>query len=123
MAITALVLGILALISFVTVFGGFLFGLFGLIFGIIALVKARKGTGGGTGMAITGLVLSVLGLIGATLVAIVGWSFFVDTGGKDLVDCLNKAGTDQAKIDECERKWTENVEDRFSITLTPAPTP
>ncbi|WP_067834807.1 DUF4190 domain-containing protein [Nocardia lijiangensis] len=123
LAITALVLGILALLSFWTILGGVLFGLFGLIFGIIAFVKARKGTAGGTGMAVTGLILSVLALIGSILIAIVGWSFFVDSGGKDLIDCLDKAGNDQSKIDECERKWNQNIEDRFSVTLTPRPTP
>src|SRR5690606_25114817 len=123
LAIATLVLGILALISFWTVVGGYLFGVLGVIFGIVAAVKVRNGSGGGLGMTITGIVLSVLALIGATLFVIVGWSFFVDVGGKDLVDCLNKAGNDQAAIDECERQWTENVEDRFSITLTPGPVP
>lgn len=123
MAITALVLGILALLTFWSVVGGLLFGLFGLIFGIIAFVKTRRGTGGGTGMAVTGLVLSVLAIIGSILIGIVGWSFFVESGGRDLIDCLNKAGNDQAAIDECEREWEQNVEDRFSITLTPQPTP
>lgn len=123
MAITALVLGILALLTFWSVVGGLLFGLFGLIFGIIAFVKTRRGTGGGTGMAVTGLVLSVLAIIGSILIGIVGWSFFVESGGRDLIDCLNKAGNDQAAIDECERKWEQNIEDRFSITLTPQPTP
>src|SRR5690606_32356942 len=123
LAVAALVLGIVALLSFWTVVGGYLFGALGVIFGLIAAIKARKGTAGGFGMSITGIVLSVLALIGATLFVIVGWSFFVDMGGKDFVDCLNKAGNDQAAIDECERQWTENVENRFSITLTPAPVP
>ncbi|MBF6356743.1 DUF4190 domain-containing protein [Nocardia higoensis] len=123
LALTTLVLGILALVSFWTVVGGYLLGVLGIVFGIVAAVKARNGSAGGMGMTITGLVLSVLALIGATLFVIVGWSLFVDVGGKDLVDCLNKAGNDQAAIDECERRWTENIEDRFSITLTPAPVP
>ncbi|MFG1790727.1 DUF4190 domain-containing protein [Nocardia sp. NPDC049149] len=116
LAITALVLGILALLSCWTLVGGYLFGVLAIIFGLIAAVRS-----GGKGMAITGLVLGALGLIAAIVFTIVGYSFFVKTGGKDLVDCLNKAGNDQSKIEQCERDWNQNIEDRFSITLTPAP--
>ncbi|MET8650648.1 MULTISPECIES: DUF4190 domain-containing protein [Nocardia] len=123
MAVTALVLGILAIIGLLVVVGGFLFGVFAVIFGIIALVKVRRGTGGGTGFAVAGLVLGVLALIASTVITIVGWSLFVDSGGKDFLDCVNNAGNDQSKIDDCEREWQQNVEDRFSITLTPQPTP
>ncbi|WP_258562104.1 DUF4870 domain-containing protein [Nocardia africana] len=47
LAITALVLGIIALLTCWTVLGGILFGLVALIFGIIATVKARRGTAAG----------------------------------------------------------------------------
>jgi hypothetical protein len=75
------------------------------------------------GMAITGVVLGVLGIVGAILLTIVGYSFFVDSGGKDFVDCVNKAGNDQAEIERCEREWNQKLEDKFSITLTPPPAP
>ncbi|MFI6212305.1 DUF4190 domain-containing protein [Nocardia brasiliensis] len=123
LAITALVLGILALLTCWTVIGGFLFGVFALIFGVIAAVKARSGRAGGTGMAISGLVLGIFGMIIAGVLAVVGYSFFVDSGGKDFIDCVSKAGNDQAKLDQCERDWNQNLEDRFSITLTPPPAP
>ncbi|MET7770437.1 DUF4190 domain-containing protein [Nocardia sp. NPDC005366] len=122
-AVTALVLGILAIFGLLVVVGGFLFGVFAVIFGIIALVKVRRGTGGGTGFAATGIVLGVIALIAATVISIVGWSLFVNSGGKDFLDCVNKAGNDQSKIDDCEREWNQNIEDKFSITLTPRPTP
>src|SRR5690606_25224478 len=121
LAVAALVLGIVALLSFWTVVGGYLFGALGVIFGLIAAIKARKGTAGGFGMSITGIVLSVLALIGATLFVIVGWSFFDDMGGKGLVGGLKKSGNDRAAIDGCEGQWTENVENRFCFTLTQAP--
>ncbi|MBF6296068.1 DUF4190 domain-containing protein [Nocardia amamiensis] len=125
LAITALVLGIVGLLSFWTVVGGYLFGIFAVIFGLIAMFKARAGTAGGMGMAITGLVLGVLSLVGAVLLTIVGYSFFVESGGKDFVDCLNKAGSDQSKIEQCEREWNQKLQDRYSVTLTPPapPTP
>ncbi|MGY5310612.1 DUF4190 domain-containing protein [Nocardia gipuzkoensis] len=123
LAITALVLGILALLFFWTIIGGYACGVFAVILGVIAVVKARAGTAGGTGMAITGVVLGVLGIVGAVLLTIVGYSFFIDSGGKDFVDCVNKAGNDQSKIEQCEREWNQKLQDKYSITLTPPPAP
>ncbi|MFC9994423.1 DUF4190 domain-containing protein [Nocardia sp. NPDC127526] len=122
LAITALVLGILALLSFWTILGGILFGLFALIFGIIAMVKSKSGRAGGFGMALTGLILGLLGLAGSVVFLIVGWTVFEETGGKDFIECVSNAGNDQAKLDQCERDWNQRVEDKFSITLTPQPT-
>jgi amino acid transporter len=116
LAITALVLGILAVLSCWTLVGGYLFGALAIIFGLIAVLRS-----GGKGMAITGLILGAIGLIATIVITIVGYSFFVNTGGKDFFDCVNKAGNDQSKIDQCEREWNNKLEDRFSITLTPAP--
>lgn len=116
-------LGILGLLSCWTVVGGYLFGIFALIFGVVALIKARSGTAGGTGMAIAGLVLGVLSLIAAIVITVVGYSFFVDSGGKDFIDCISKAGNDQSKIDQCEREWNQKLQDKYSVTLTPPPAP
>ncbi|MCC3327782.1 DUF4190 domain-containing protein [Nocardia abscessus] len=123
LAITALVFGILALLFFWTIIGGYVGGVFAVIFGIIAVVKARAGTAGGMGMAIAGVVLGVLGIVGAVLFTIVGYSFFIDSGGKDFVDCVNKAGNDQSKIEQCEREWNQKLQDKYSVTLTPPPAP
>ncbi|MCM6776999.1 DUF4190 domain-containing protein [Nocardia sp. CDC159] len=121
LAIAALVLGILALLSFWTIVGGILLGLAGLIIGIIATLKARRGAAAGGGMAIAGLVLSLIALIASIVVTVIGVSFFTSSGGKDFVDCVNKAGGDQAKLDQCERDWKQTLENKYSVTLTPAP--
>ncbi|MGK8521279.1 DUF4190 domain-containing protein [Nocardia asteroides] len=123
LAITALVLGVLALLFFWTVIGGYLFGILAVILGIVAVFKARAGTAGGMGLAIAGVVLGVLGIVGAVLFTILGYSLFVDSGGKDFLDCVNKAGNDQSKIEQCEREWNQKMQDRFSVTLTPPPAP
>ncbi|MBH0781227.1 DUF4190 domain-containing protein [Nocardia bovistercoris] len=123
MAITALVLGILAILGLLVVFGGFVFGLFAVIFGIIALVKSRRGTGAGAGMAVAGLILGIIGIVAASVIAVLGFRFFEEIGGTDYVDCLSNAGGDQAKIEQCERDFQQNIEDKYSITLTPRPTP
>ncbi|MFF0456269.1 DUF4190 domain-containing protein [Nocardia africana] len=122
LAITALVLGIIALLTCWTVLGGILFGLVALIFGIIATVKARRGTAAGGGMAMAGLVLGLLGLIAGIVIAAIGVNFFVNNGGKDFLDCVNKANGDQSKIDQCQRDWNQTLENKYSVTLSPRPT-
>ncbi|MFF2553600.1 DUF4190 domain-containing protein [Nocardia sp. NPDC058058] len=125
LAITALVLGIIAVLTFWTVIltvVGVFFGLLAAIFGLIAMMKARKGTSGGFGMAVAGLILGVLSLIGGVVIGILVWVVFKDNGGTDLVDCLNKAGNDTAAQQRCQDDFQQRIEDKFSITLTPAPT-
>ena len=60
LAIASLILGIFAFIPAI----GFLLGITALVLGIIALVKTKKDNNtGGKGMAITGIVLGSLGMI------------------------------------------------------------
>lgn len=71
LAIASLVLGIVSIVgaiplSFVTI----VVALVGLILGIIALRKVSKGTGGGKGMAIGGVVTSAIGFILSAVVLI-----------------------------------------------------
>lgn len=70
-AIASLVMGIVSILgalplSFITI----VVALVGLILGIIALRKVRKGTGGGKGMAIGGVVTSAIGFILSAVVLV-----------------------------------------------------
>ncbi|MBF6176099.1 DUF4190 domain-containing protein [Nocardia blacklockiae] len=122
LAITALVLGILAVLGLLIFFGAVILGPFAVLFGIIAAVKARRGTAGGFGMAVTGIVLGVLALAGAVAEAIVGYSFFVNHGGRDYMDCIRDAGSDQSKVQQCEDDFRQTLENNLSVTRTPQPT-
>ena len=71
LAIASLVMGIVSILgalplSFITI----VVALVGLILGIIALRKVRKGTGGGKGMAIGGVVTSAIGFILSAVVLV-----------------------------------------------------
>jgi hypothetical protein len=66
LAIASMVLGIIALLlSWIPIINNFaaVLALVGLGLGIPALISGRRGTRGGTGLAITGLVTSVLALV------------------------------------------------------------
>lgn len=105
-AIAAVVLGSVSIVLFflgITV----LLALLGLIFGIVALVKAGKVTGTKKGMGITGLVLSGIGLIlsGIALAfwVVVGgmtWQILQDPAAQE---CISQymADQDQAAYEQC----------------------
>ncbi len=109
MAITALVVGIVALLGSWTVVGGILLGLAAVIVGLIALVKIKQGRAGGKVMAIIGIVAGALGLvIGVGLIAI-GASILNSESGKNLQDCLADAGNDQDAQDQCQRDFQDEL--------------
>ena len=62
MAITGMVLGIVGAVTAIFYLGGVI-GVVGLIFSIIALRAIGRGTAGGRGMAITGLVTSIIAIL------------------------------------------------------------
>jgi len=105
LAIAALVLGILALLSSITIIGGILLGLLAVILGIVAAAKAKKGTGGGRGLAITGIVLGVLGIVISGAIIAFGVSLF-----GDIQSCVEDNGGGQAAIEQCEQELNEQFQ-------------
>jgi hypothetical protein len=112
MAITALILGIIALLSCWTIIGGILFGLIAIVLGFIASRRAKRGEAGGRGMAITGIVLGALGLVlSVVIVAVIG-AFWNSASFSDYRECLSDAGSDQEAIADCETEFREVIEDQ-----------
>jgi hypothetical protein len=121
LAITALVLGILALLSSWFFVGGAL-GLIAIVIGIIAVMQASKGKAGGKGMAITGVILGVVSvLITAAVLAFTVW--FVNEVGEssfgDLTSCLMDANGDPELEAQCQEDFSSQLEDQFGIPTTP----
>lgn len=117
MAVTALVLGIIALFGFWTVIGGILFGLAAVVFGSIAFTRARRGSASGGVMAMIGLVLGLLSLIGAVVAIVLTVNVYNNTGGQEFFECLNDAGSDQSAAQKCQDDWYQRIEDRYGISL------
>lgn len=69
-AIAGLVLGILGMLTSFFGFLGFPLQVTGIVFSGIALSNSRKGIGGGRGMAIAGLTLSIASLVFGLLVTL-----------------------------------------------------
>lgn len=113
MAISALVLGVLALLLCWTVVGGILLGLLAIVLGLIAAGRAKRGEAGGRGMAITGVVLGLLGMVLAGVLIAAGASLLNSDSGKDLRNCLEEAGDDQARVEQCQRDFQDQLEDQL----------
>lgn len=109
LAIAALVLGVLALLTSITVVGGILFGLIAVVLGFVASGKAKRGQAGGRGLAIGGIVTGVLGIVIAGALIALGAAFFSSDTAQDLQSCVDDAGGDQQAIDDCEQQLEDNL--------------
>jgi hypothetical protein len=66
LAVAALVVGIVGLVLFWTVWGGVILGVLGVVFGAVGLSRANRGAPN-KGMAVAGLILGGLALVGSIL--------------------------------------------------------
>ncbi|WP_299058356.1 DUF4190 domain-containing protein [uncultured Nocardioides sp.] len=117
MAVTALVLGILALLLCWTVIGGVLLGLPAVILGIVAVVRARKGKSGGRGLAVGGIVTGLLGIVLAIALAVVATTFLAriidGEASQRYQQCISDAGGQQQQVDRCDQQLQRDLEDSF----------
>lgn len=95
--IAALVLGILAVLTGFFVIGGLL-GLVAVVLGFIGSGRAKRGLATNRGMAITGIVLGLVGIVIA--VAVIAFGAFV---GSQVQDCTQLAaqGASEEQVQQC----------------------
>ncbi len=106
LSIAALVLGILALITSVTVFGGgVLLGIIAIVLGFVGRSRAKKGHATNGGVALAGIITGAIGLVLSMVLVLVGAALFLGygRGGNNYVTCLNNAHGDQAAISHCSQ--------------------
>jgi Domain of unknown function (DUF4190) len=123
LGIASLVLAIIALLGVWSVLGGIILGLVAVVMGFVAWGRVKRGTANNGGVAIAGIVLGTLAVIVGLAFIGIWMAFWKDVGGGDYISCMQKAGSDQFKQQQCADQFRENVQDRFSVTLTPTPGP
>jgi hypothetical protein len=96
-AVTALVVGVLAIPLFFTVYIGALIGLVGLVLGLVALAITRGGRFGGRAMAVAGTVCALIGLVMSVALGLYGI--------KTYRDCQQRLGHKPtiAEVRDCTR--------------------
>jgi hypothetical protein len=106
----ALIVGILALVTSITVIGGVLFGIAAIVLGVLGRGRVKRGEADNGGMATAGIVLGVLGLLAAIALVAAGAAVLFNTeGGREFIDCVNEA-PDQAAVEQCEREFQETAQ-------------
>lgn len=105
-AVAALVIGILSLLTSWFVLGG-LGGVIALVLGLVALGRIKRNRSAGRGMAITGVVTGALSILVAIVVVIIGVSFFGDAAA-EYERCLQ----DNSR-EVCDQQLEEGILERF----------
>ena len=82
--------------------------------------RAKRGIANNGGVAIAGIVLGGLAIVvGLAFIAI--WTtVWKDVRGGDYIDCMQKAGSNNVEQQQCANQFRRTVQDRLSVTLTPA---
>lgn len=112
---------IVAIIGLLSVFGGILLGVVAVILGVLGRGRAKRGEATNGGVAVAGIVLGVLGIIVSIAAIVLTVQFANEVGAGDLFDCLQEAGNDVEAQQQCQEQFQQNIEDQFSVTVTPPP--
>ena len=109
LAVAALVLGIVGVVTFFFFLGG-LIGIVALVLGIVAIRQTRRGQASGQGMAIAGTVLGGAAIVITAIYAIALGAFFAKFGSQfsNFQDCLRHATTVQEQRD-CQDQFRNNL--------------
>jgi len=108
--ITALVLGIVAIVASITVIGGILLGIIAIVLGFIGRSRAKKGQATNGGVAMAGIITGALGLVLSIVLVVAGAALFFGNGGSDLVNCINNAHGDQTAINQCNTQYRGKIQ-------------
>lgn len=119
LGIASLVLAIVALLFVWSVLGGVILGVAATAVGVAAHARVRRGEANNGGVAIAGVVLGILAVVVGLIFILVWMGFWRDVGGGDYMDCLQNAGPDPGKQQQCAEQFRQQVENQLSITLTP----
>jgi hypothetical protein len=123
LGIAALVLAVVALLSVATVFAPIILGVIAMVIGAVGRGRVKRGIADNGGVAIAGIVLGGLAIVvGVAFIAI--WTtVWKDVRGGDYIDCIQKAGENQDTQQRCADQFRHSVQDRLSVTLSPASRP
>lgn len=123
LGIASLVLAIAGLLLVWSVAGGIILGAVGAALGFVARRRVTRGQANNGGMAIAGIVLGILAVVVGLVFAGIWVAFWREAGGGSYVDCLQNAGSDKVRQQQCVDQFRDKVQDKFGVTLTPTPAP
>jgi hypothetical protein len=109
LGVAALVLGILAVVTSITVVGGVVLGIAALVLGIVGRKRATRGEATNGGVALAGIITGVIGALLSIVLVALGAAAFFGTGGSDLLSCVKDANGNQTAINQCNADFQQRV--------------
>lgn len=116
LGITSLVLAIVALLTVWLVVPAIVLGLAAVIVGFLGRARVKRGTANNGAVAVAGLALGALAVIVGLAFGVIWMVLWKDVG-----DCMQKAGSDHTKQQQCVDQFRQ--QNRLSVTRTPALVP
>ncbi|WP_254693390.1 MULTISPECIES: DUF4190 domain-containing protein [Streptomyces] len=105
----ALVLGVLAALSFWTVIGGIALGILALVLGVLGFRRASRGRATNKGVALTGSILGALAIVGSSILLAAGLTVFNSDEFDNYQDCRDHASSDSAR-EKCAEDFGDELE-------------
>lgn len=112
-------LAIIALPASCTVLGGVVLGLAAVVLGFLARGRVSRGEADNGGVAMTGIVLGFLAVIVSGALALFAVQIFNNYGGRDMITCVQEAGGDNTRVQECMDEFQQRVEEQTGQGSTP----
>lgn len=117
MGTTALVLGIVGLLTSWSVVGGLLFGLGAVACGVVGRNRVKEGLANNAVVAGAGIALGALATVLAVVFVFVVIGFYRQVGFSDYTDCMTRAGQDQNAQSTCVQDFRSRIEKEFGVKV------
>ncbi|MER7971277.1 DUF4190 domain-containing protein [Streptomyces sp. NPDC096080] len=106
--VAALVLGILAVLTFWTVFGGIACGVLAVVFGALGFRRKVRGEATNGAMAVVGGVIGLISLIVSSILLAAGLTFLNSDEVKSYSECMEHAGG-KSDRDQCAKDFDRDI--------------
>jgi hypothetical protein len=119
LGVAALVLAVVALVASCSVAGGLVLGISAIIIGVLARGRVNRGEANNGGVAMTGIILGALAVVVSLAFIALYLNVFNEYGGRDLVSCVQEAGGDNDRVQQCMDEFQQRVDAGTGRTNTP----
>ncbi|WP_337060137.1 DUF4190 domain-containing protein [Kineococcus sp. G2] len=113
--LASLILGIVGLLLCWFLGIGIVPGIIGLILGIVGMKRAKRGEATNRGVAIAGVVTSVLAVLASAvfLAITIALGNFIADNSADITACMEQAGDDVAAQQACQQEFADDLADQL----------
>lgn len=119
LGVAALVLAVIALVASCSVAGGLVLGIAAIVVGVLARGRVNRGEANNGGVATTGIILGAVAVVISLAFIALYSRVFNEYGGGDLVSCVQDAGGDNNRVQQCMDEFQQRVESGTGAGTTP----